>query len=202
VLAQKDRVLVSDAGANAVLSIDLHSGEVSTFFVPDVITDTPECAAAENNPGTTGCDSVPTEITEGPDGLIYVGSLAADAPGAARVYVLDQHGNLVDEITGLTGITGVAVDHHGAVYASNVFEGAPEGEGPPPEGFDPATVGEVTRISADDERTTAQVTMPTGLEVEHGKLYASAWSVAAFLEMPGRGEVQRVGEGAFMAPAP
>jgi hypothetical protein len=42
VLAQKHRVLVVDAGANDVLSIDLRSGKISTFFVPEVITDTPE----------------------------------------------------------------------------------------------------------------------------------------------------------------
>jgi len=42
------------------------------------------------------------------------------------------------------------------------------------------------------------VTMPTGLEIEGGELYASAWSVAAFLGIPGRGEIKRIGEGAFV----
>ncbi|MGY1884098.1 ScyD/ScyE family protein [Blastococcus sp. SYSU DS0753] len=195
VLAQPNRLLVSDAGANAVLSIDLRSGKISTFFVPPTVTDTPECAEAENNPGTVGCDSVPTEIAEGPNGLIYVGTLGAEAPGAARVYVLDRHGEVVDVIGGLTGVTGVAVDPHGTVYASNVLEGFPEG--PPAEDFDPSTIGEVTRISPSGERATAQVTMPTGLEWTHGHLYASAWSVAGFLGMPGAGEVQRTGSGAF-----
>lgn len=203
VLAQRHRVLVSDAGANAVLSVDRHTGEISTFFVPPTVTDVEGCAEAPNNPGTVGCDSVPTEITEGPDGLIYVGTLGAEVPGAGRVYVLDQHGNQVDVITGLTSVTGVAVGHHGEVYVSNVVEGAPPmGDAPPPPGFDPATVGEVTRIDLDGSRTTAQVTMPTGLEVRHGELYASAWSIAGFLGMPGRGEVQRIGAGAFEAPAP
>jgi hypothetical protein len=196
VLAQDERLLVSDAGANVVLEIDLDSGEISEFFVPEVITDTPECANAENNPGTIGCDPVPTEITEGPDGRIYVGSLAAEAPGAARVYVLDQHGKLVDEIKGLTSITGVAVDRHGTVYASDLLEGAPE-QDPPPAGFDPATVGELIRIDDDGDRSTAQVTMPTGLEIEDGELYASAWSIAAFLGLTGRGEVQQVDDDAF-----
>ena len=195
VLAQKHRVLVSDAGANAVLSIDLKSGKISTFFVPPTTTDTPECKDAENNPGTVGCDSVPTEITEGPDGRIYVGTLGGEAPGAARVHVLDQNGKQVRVIKGLTGVTGVAVDHQGTVYVSNLFEGAPEGE--PPADFDPSTVGEVTRIERDGDRHTADVTMPTGLEVEEGKLYASAWSIAAFLGMPSAGEIQRIGSGAF-----
>jgi hypothetical protein len=60
VLAEDDRLVVAHADANDVLSIDLKSGKISTFFVPPVVTDTPECANAENNPGTVGCDPVPT----------------------------------------------------------------------------------------------------------------------------------------------
>ncbi|SDF06541.1 hypothetical protein SAMN05660662_0950 [Blastococcus aurantiacus] len=195
VLAQRNRVLVSDAGANAVLAVDLRRGKVSTFFVPPTVTDTPECRTAPNNGGTFGCDSVPTEITEGPGGLIYVGTLGSEAPGAARVYVLTPSGKVIHVIKGLTGITGVAVDHRGTVYASNVFAGMPEG-GPGP-GLDPRTIGEVTRIPVWGPRSTAKVTMPTGLEFENGKLYASAWSVAGFLGMPGRGEVQRIEDRAF-----
>lgn len=199
VLAQENRLLVSDAGANAVLAIDLASGAISTFFVPQVITDTKECATAENNPGTVGCDPVPTEITQGPDGLIYVGTLGAEAPGAARVYILDQEGNVLDYIDGLTSVTGVAVGHDRTVYASNVIEGAPQGEGPPPPGFDPAKVGNLTRIAPDGSRAVAEVTMPAGLEVVHGKLYSTAWAVASFAMLPaGLGEVQRIGDTAFV----
>ena len=112
------------------------------------------------------------------------------------MYVLDQDGKQVDVIKGLTSITGVAVDRHGTVYAANLLEGAPEEE-PPPAGFDPATVGELIRIDDDGDRSTAQVTMPTGLEIEDGELYASAWSVAAFLGLTDRGEVQRIDDDAF-----
>ncbi|RZU32455.1 ScyD/ScyE family protein [Blastococcus saxobsidens] len=197
VLAQPHRILVADAGANAVLSIDRRTGEMSTFFVPPVVTGG-ACEGVPNNPGTTGCDPVPTEIAEGPGGKIYVGTLGAEAPGAAKVHVLDRYGNQVDVIDGLTGVTGVAVGNHGTVYVSNVLEGAPMGEGPPPEGFDPSSVGRLTRISPDGARATAEVTMPTGLEVESGDLYASAWSIAGFLGLSGRGEVQRIGPAAFV----
>ncbi len=79
VLAQRDRVLVADGGGNDVLAIDRETGEISTFFVPETVSgdDVAACGALpQNDPGTFGCDSVPTEITEGPDGLIYVGTLA------------------------------------------------------------------------------------------------------------------------------
>ena len=96
----------------------------------------------------------------------------------------------------LTGLTGIAVGEDRSVYVSELFEGAPA-EDPPPADFDPATVGQVVRIAPDGTRTYAQVTMPTGLELENGALYASAWSVASFLGLDGAGEIVRVGEDAF-----
>ncbi|MGY1707354.1 hypothetical protein ACI79C_22565 [Geodermatophilus sp. SYSU D00697] len=39
--------------------------------------------------------------------------------------------------------------------------------------------------------------MPTGLLLEDGDLYASAWSIAGLLGQPARGELVRVGEDAF-----
>ena len=42
--------------------------------------------------------------------------------------------------------------------------------------------------------------MPTGLLVDRGELYASAWSVASFLQLPaGTGELVRIGADAFTA---
>ena len=199
VLAQRGRVLVADAGANAVLSVDPRSGEVETFFVPPVVDDVPACEGAENNdPETVGCDPVPTGIVEGPHGLLYVSTLGALAPDAGRVYVLTPHGDVVHVIEGLTAPTSIEVDRRGNVYVANVLEGAEGAEGEPGSDLDPTTVGEVTRIDRDGSRSTAQVTMPTGLLIEHGDLYASAWSVATSIGMPtGLGEVVRVGEDTF-----
>lgn len=196
VLVQDERILVSDAGANAVLSIDRGTWEISTFFVPPVVSDVPGCETAENNPGTVGCDPVPTEIAEGPRDHVHVGTLGAEVPGAGRVYVLDRNGDVVRVIEDLTSVTGVAVDD-GKVFVSNVMEGLPENPDEPPPGFDPSTIGEITRIMPDGARTTVQVPMPTGLEVEDGRLHPSAWSVAGFLGMPGAGEVVRIGDRAF-----
>jgi DNA-binding beta-propeller fold protein YncE len=198
--AQKDRILVADAGANAVLALDRHTGELSTFFVPPVVT--PEevagCDQPENDPGAVGCDPVPTGVTEGPDGRVYVSTLGALVPGAARVYVLDQKGQEVRRIEGFSDLTGIAVDRDGVVYASDLLEGLPEGQ-PGPD-FDPGTVGQVVRVDPNGDRTYAQVTMPSGLVVDNGDLYASAWSVASMLMMPSAGQVVRVGASSFGPP--
>jgi hypothetical protein len=192
VLAQHDRVLVADAGANAVLSVDRESGEISPFFVPPVVSkdDVVACGAVPNNPGTVGCDPVPTGIAQGRDGLLYVSTLGAEVPGAGRVYVLDSRGEQVDVIEGLDSPTGVEIGRRGTVYVSNVVKDLPPGG--PAAGFDPTTVGELTRIDRNGSRSTADVTMPTGLLIQDGELYASAFSLAGPL-----GEVQRIGSGAF-----
>ncbi len=200
VLAQRKRVLVADAGANDVLAVDPWSGQVSTFFVPPLVTpdEVKACGDEPNNPGTVGCDPVPTGIVEGRDGLLYVSTLGALVPGAGRVYVLTQQGEVVRVIEGLDSPTGIAVGRHGEVYVSDVFAGAPEGE--PGPGFDPSTVGQVVRIDPDGARSVAHVTMPSGLLLRHDRLYVSAWSVATLVGLPaGRGEVVRVAASAFLA---
>ena len=94
--------------------------------------------------------------------------------------------------------TGVAVDNRGNVYVSEVLEGAPEGDGPPPPDFNPSDVGQIVKVSRHGERSYAQVTMPSGLLFENGKLYASAWSIASFLGIPDAGQVVQVNDSAFV----
>jgi hypothetical protein len=167
---------VADGGANDVLAVG-GDGKVSTFFVPPTVS-TGACAGAENNTGTTGCDSVPTGLAHGPDGKVYVAALTAGAPGEGRVYVVDRRGRLVREISGFTGPTGVAVADDGTVYVSELTEGAPPEDGPLPAGFDPSTIGRIVAVAPDGRRSAAQVTMPLGLQWKDGVLYTTAWSVA------------------------
>jgi hypothetical protein len=197
VLVQADRILVADAGANAVLSIDRGNGRISTFFVPPVVTDG-ACEGAENNPAsdkheaTVGCDPVPTGVARGPHGRIYVSTLGGLTPGAGRVYVLDSDGDEVRRITDLNPMTGIAVDHEGTVYVSELTGDVPIDQ------VDPATpVGRVVRIDEDGDRSYAAVTLPQGLELQNGRLYAAALSL-----VPDGGEVVSVGRGTFAgAPA-
>ena len=164
--------------------------------MPPVVSpdDVPECAEAQANPDVVGCDPVPTGIDE-ENGRLYLSTLGAEAPGAARVYVLEQDGDEIRRIEGLTSITGVAVDHDDTVYVSELFFGAPEEE--PGPGFDPTPVGRVVQIEKDGDRAAAAVTLPAGLEFEDGELYASAWSIAIFLGLENRGEVVKVDDDAF-----
>ncbi len=193
---QKHRILVADAGANSVLAIDRKTHRISTFFVPPVVpsSQVPACAEGNLAQGIDGCDPVPTGVVE-KNGLIYVSTLGADVPDAARVYVLNKHGKVLKVIKNLTGATGIAVDKRGSIYVSEIFAGL---AGPPPETEEAAEpIGRIVKIARNGTRSYAQVTLPTGLSFLGDKLYASAWSVGIFIGLPGRGEVVKVGSGAF-----
>jgi hypothetical protein len=189
-------LFVADGGANDVLRVNPRTGHVSTFFVPHTVKDVPACKGphANANPGTRGCDPVPTGVQVLGDS-VYVSTLGAEAPRAGRVYKLDARTGKVQRVwKGFTAPTGVAVRKDGTFYVSEVLHGAPAG--PPPAGFDPASVGRITRVDH-GSRTHSGVTMPTGLVLKAGHLYASAWSVASFLGMQHAGQVVRVREKSF-----
>lgn len=192
--------IVADAGGNAVLRVS-KDGDVSTLFVPPVVR-SGECATRPNN--TTdgfGCDPVPTGLAYGVDGLLYVSTLGAEAPGAGAVYAINPStGAVVKTIDGLDSPTGVTVNPYGAVFVSNVLEGSPPGEEPPP-GFDPSTIGEITRIKPNGARSTTQVTMPTGLLWKNGYVFSSAWSIAGFLGISDAGQVVKVSAASFAKPS-
>lgn len=189
-------LLVADGGANDVLRVDPRTGHVSTFFVPPTVKDVKVCQSpdAQANPGTKGCDPVPTGV-QVLGRSVYVSTLGGEAPGAGRVYKLDARSGKVQHVwKGFTAPTGIAVRKDGTIYLSEVLYGAPQG--PPPAGFDPATVGRVTKVQH-GTRTHTAVTMPTGLVLKHGHLYASSWSIASFLGMQHAGQVVKVRKGAF-----
>ena len=189
-------LFVADGGANDVLRVNPRTGKVSTFFVPPTVTNVPACKGpdANANPGTKGCDPVPTGVQVVGRSL-YVSTLGAEAPGAGRVYKLNARTGKVQKVwRGFTSPTGVAVRRDGTIYISQVLHGAPQGD--PGPGFDPASVGQITRIRH-GVRTHAAVTMPTGLVLKDGRLYSTAWSIASFLGIPHAGQVVRVREAAF-----
>jgi hypothetical protein len=189
-------LLVADGGANDVLKVNPRTGHVSTFFAPPTVKDVPACkgAHANANPGTKGCDPVPTGV-QVINGSVYIDTLGAEAPNAGRVYRLNARTRHVQRVwKGFTAPTGIAVRRDGTFYLSHVLYGAPQGQ--PGPNFDPSTVGRITRVDH-GHRSFAQVTMPTGLVLKNGDLYSSAWSIASFLGMKHAGQVVRVSERAF-----
>ena len=143
---QPNRILVADAGANAVLAIDRRTNKISTFFVPPrvPVSQVPECAGANDTQGVQGCDPVPTGVTQDKHGNIYVSTLGGDRPNAGRVYVLSSTGKVLKVIRNLEPLTGIAVDSYGNVFVSELFAGDPAG---PPE-----EIGQVVRITPNGNR--------------------------------------------------
>ena len=86
----RHRLFVADGGANDVLRINPRTGKVTTFWVPPTVKDVPACrgAHANANPGTRGCDPVPTGV-QVVNGSLYVSALDGEARGAGRIYKLN-----------------------------------------------------------------------------------------------------------------
>ena len=105
------RGVVTDAGANALLQI-LPDLTISTLavFPPRTVM---------GPGGPVEMDSVPTAVTEGPDGSIYVGELTGFPfpVGEARVYRVPAGGGTpVVVATGFTNIIDIAIGDDGAAY--------------------------------------------------------------------------------------
>src|SRR4029453_9634302 len=133
--ATKWGLLIADGGANDVLRVNPRTGRISTFLRPPTPR-TKECPApgAQANPGTIGCDSVPTGVAVRGD-HVYVSTLGAESPGAAAIWKLDgRTGKVLRVWRGFTSLTGIAVAPNSTIYVSEVLFGAPPDEGPPPPG--------------------------------------------------------------------
>lgn len=153
VLALPKRQLVVDAAADAILEV--RKGKVSLWAV------LPELGKR--------VDAVPTSITKGPDGLIYVGGLGSELPGNGAVFQFSKRGKLLGTLAGFNGVTGVAVGRKGAIWVSELFGGGGPGQLP----------GQLVRVAPNlQQRTTHPVPFPAGLIIRDGKLFVSAFSVS------------------------
>jgi hypothetical protein len=175
-LVQSDRAVVADAGGNALLQIALN-GTISTLSV------------FPNRPGGPNpvMQPVPTTVTAGPDGNLYVGELTG-APfpvGAANVYRVPSSGGTPALVaSGFTTIIDIAFGADGVGY---VLEHDSDGIIPP---LGPGITGRLVRINGDGTRTviTSSLIKPGGVTVgPDGGIYVTNRSIFA-----GTGEVVRI----------
>ena len=113
VLALAGRRVVADAGANALIEARADGG-TRTLAVPPALT-VPFPRQA-----------VPTSVTEGPDGALYVGLLTGFPffQGSASVLRIERDGSgMTTYAAGFTAIVDVAFDAGGALYVLETASG-------------------------------------------------------------------------------
>lgn len=122
VLAQPGRRVVADAGANALIEAHANGSTRTLAVLPQL------------PPPPFPRDSVPTSVTEGPDGALYVGLLSGFPffQGSASVVRIESDGSGVSTYAGgLTAVVDVAFDAGGALYVLETASGH-VGSFPPP----------------------------------------------------------------------
>jgi hypothetical protein len=183
-LATGHGVVAADAGGNTVLRIG-RDGEITPIavlrprFVPG-----PE-------PGSQiPMQSVPTAVTRGPDGALYVGELTGFPfpVGGAKVWRLERGEQPEVYAEGFTNVIDIGFDRRGRLHVLELFENGllappPEGELPP---------GRLVRVERDGARTEladGALSLPGSFAFgRDGSIYVSNKSAAG----AGAGEVLRI----------
>ena len=178
VLAEAGRRYVTDAGGNSLLEVAMN-GDVSLVAT---FPSTP-VAAGPFNPPFAQSEAVPTSVTRGPDGALYVSTLsgAPFLPGAARIYRVVPGQSPEVYATGFTQVTDHAWGPDGSLYVLQ-YAAAPFFGGE----------GSVVRVAPNGVRTTvaAGLSHPTSVLLgPDGSIYVS-----------NNGNVASVGEVLRIAP--
>jgi hypothetical protein len=124
-LTLPSRRIVADAGANALIEIAAN-GHTSTFKVLPPLPPVPPIPAPR--------EPVPTSVTEGPDGALYVSQLTGFPfwPGTSSVLRVESDGSAITPyVTGVTAVVDLAFDAGGALYILEIARGQ-VGPFPPP----------------------------------------------------------------------
>jgi hypothetical protein len=186
-LGKDGMIYVADAGGNTLYKVNPASKELSVVSVfaglpiPEMLRG--PGPFAEGNPTRNGAfeiDPVPTGVTIGDDGTIYVGMLSGFPflPGGTKVVSVSSDGKMADAAGGLTMVVDVEYGPDGMLYASE-FGQFSLGEGGPP-GFIPNS-GRIMRIMPDgtSEAIAQGLSFPNGIAImEDGTLYAAVNSLS------------------------
>lgn len=181
-LAQGRKRLVADAGGNSLLEVD-NTGQIRTLAAfPSRMVEYPPMFGGGQGP----MESVPTAVTAGPDGAIYVGELTGFPflPGSANVYkVLPRHQPQV-YASGFSAIHDIAFGPDGSLYvleiASDLMACELSGD----------CNGRLIKVAPDGTRTTLaqDLPFPGGVAVNSaGQVFITLFSI-----MPNMGMVVRI----------
>lgn len=173
VLALKNRQLVADAAGDDILAV--HHGRVSLWALL---------------PGDTDkVDPVPTSLTVGRNGHIYVGTLYSLAPKRAHVLEFSRSGKLLSSRGRFTSITGLVVRPNGNLFVSELFAGCPPDD-------HSCLPGRIVKVQPDGTRSRMTVPFPAGIRARGSNLYVNVWSIApskgAFGNPAFNGQVWRI----------
>jgi hypothetical protein len=156
-LALKKKLLVTDAAGDYIAQV--RHGKVSLW------AKMPEYGKK--------VDAVPTVVSKGHDGKIYVGELHSEQKGKAKVWKYDRNGDVLRKWGHFTTVTGVARGADGSLYVSELFGGHCSFNQIPD-----CFPGRVVRVSPNGDRSYRKVPFPAGVAVTHGKVYVAAFSVS------------------------
>ncbi|WP_199239780.1 MULTISPECIES: ScyD/ScyE family protein [Kribbella] len=161
--------VVADAGGNSLLGVR-QPGRISTLavFPPRPV---PSPFGGPDIP----MQAVPTTVTRGPDGALYVGQLTGFPfpVGGANVYRVEPGGQPEVVASGFTNIIDIAFGPDHSLYVLEIaHNGLLSGD----------TTGALIRVDANGSRTVIAsegLMMPTGLALRDGKAYVSNCGVCA-----------------------
>lgn len=182
VLAAPGGQVVSDAGANDLLRVAAN-GSISVLATfPNVFVDAPPFLGLP--PGTQiPMDFVPTSVTRGPGGALYVGQLTGFPfpVGGASVYRVAPGQDPEVVASGFTNIIDIAFDEDGTLYVLEIFKNGLLSGDP---------TGALIRVNPDGSQTELMsdgLITPGGLAIHEGAAYVSNCGTCA-----GDGEVLRI----------
>jgi len=175
--------MATDSAGSALWVVESNSEQVVRVDLDGAITRIADLSAD---------NQVPTAIAIGPDGAIYVGHLTS-APftaGSATVIKIGTDNKTETVWSGLTMITGLAIDRQGTLYASELSGGRDH-----PPFFVPGTGRIVRQTGADSlEEVATLLNLPTTIQFgPDAALYVSMPAVGADT---GTGVILRVETGA------
>lgn len=172
---------VADAGANTLLRVNPRNGEVTVLAVFEGV---PGPLPNPARGGAMEADPVPTGITQGPDGALYVAHLPGFpfVPGSASVSRVTLDGEVSQITDGLTMVTDLQLAPDGHLYAVTLAVFTETGPTP--------MSGSVTRVGMDGatEVVVDGLMFPTAIAFgSNGDAYVTTNGLGA----PGTGEVLR-----------